>query len=51
MATRSTTRAFERLVARRDSARSRRELDDVLAGLHGEGVRADVLAAMKRQAA
>lgn len=50
-ATRSTTLAFERLAARRHSARSQRELDEVLAGRHGQGVRADVLAAWKRQAA
>lgn len=50
-ATRRTTRAFERLAARRCSAGSQRGLDEVLAGKHGEGVRADVLAAMDRQAA
>jgi hypothetical protein len=47
-APRPTTRALERLVARRHAARSRRELSAVLAGHHGAGVRADVLAAMKR---
>jgi hypothetical protein len=51
IATRSTTRAFERLAARRYSARSQRELNEALAGTHGEDVRADVLAAMNRQAA
>jgi hypothetical protein len=51
IATRTTTRAFERLAARRYSARSQRELNEALAGTHGEGVRADVLAAMNRQAA
>lgn len=50
-ATRTTTRAFERLAARRHFARGQRELNEVLAGRHGEGVRADVLAAMDRQAA
>lgn len=45
---RPTARALERLAARRRATRSRRELHAVLSGLHGEGVRADVLAAMKR---
>ena len=47
-ATRPTARALERLAARRRAARSRRELMSVLAGHHGETVRADVLAAMDR---
>ena len=47
-APRPTARALERVVARRRAARSQQELRAVLAGLHGEGVRADVLAAMKR---
>jgi len=47
-APRPTARALERLRAGRRAARSQRELHDVLAGLHGEGVRADVLAAMNR---
>jgi hypothetical protein len=46
--TRPLPRPIERLAARRSAARSRRELQAVLAGHHGEGVRADVLAAMKR---
>ena len=46
--TRPTPRAIESLVARRRAARSQRELSSILAGQHGEGVRADVLAAMKR---
>jgi hypothetical protein len=50
-APRPTTRAIERLAARRQSARSQRQLNDALAGKHGEGVRAAVLAAMDRQAA
>lgn len=50
-AIRPATRAFERLAARRQSARSQRELNEALAGKHGEGVRVDVLAAMDRQAA
>lgn len=50
-ATRPTARAFERLAGRRQSARSQRELNEALAGKHGAGVRADVLAAMDRQAA
>ena len=45
---RGPARALERLAARRRAARSQQELHAVLAGLHGEGVRADVLAAMKR---
>ena len=45
---RPTSRAVERLAARRRAARSQHELRAVLAGQHGEGVRADVLAAMKR---
>lgn len=45
---RLTARVLERLAARGRAARSRRELDAVLAGWHGQGVRADVLAAMKR---
>ena len=48
---RPTTRPLERLAARRRATRSRRELDEVLAGTHGQGVREDVLAAMERQAA
>jgi hypothetical protein len=47
-ATRPSARALERLDAAFRVAHSRRELRDALAGLHGEGVRADVLAAMKR---
>jgi hypothetical protein len=43
----STAHALERLAVRRRATRSQRELHAVLAGLHGEGVRADVLAAMK----
>ena len=39
---------IERLVAHHRTARTRRELDAVLAGLHGQGVRSDVLAAMNR---
>lgn len=46
--TRPSGRALERLDAAFRVAHSRRELRDALAGLHGEGVRADVLAAMKR---
>ena len=46
--TRPTARALEHLAARRRAARSRRELMAVLAGHHGETVRADVLAAMDR---
>jgi len=45
---RLTAGALERLVAHRRAARTQRELHAVLAGLHGKGVRADVLAAMKR---
>ena len=45
---RPTARALERLAARRRAARSARELRSVLAGEHGPGVRAEVLAAMKR---
>ena len=47
-APRPTARALERLDARRRAAHSRQELSAVLAGAHGEGVRADVLAAMRR---
>ncbi len=47
-APRPTARPLGRLDARRRAARSQRELRAVLAGAHGEGVRADVLAAMKR---
>ena len=47
-APRPTTRPLGRLAARRRAARSERVLRAVLAGQHGEGVRADVLAAMKR---
>ena len=39
---------LERLVAHRRASRIKRELDAVLAGLHGQGVRSDVLAAMNR---
>ena len=39
---------LERLVAHRRAARMKRELDAVLVGLHGPGVRSDVLAAMNR---
>ena len=45
---RSTAGALERLAARRRAVLGQRELHAILAGLHGEGVRADVLAAMKR---
>ena len=45
---RPTQRALERIVARRRAARSRLELSEILAGKHGQGVRADVLAALKR---
>ena len=45
---RFTAGALERLVSHRRAAQSQRELHAVLAGLHGQGVRADVLAAMKR---
>lgn len=47
-ALRPTARPFGRLGARRRDARSRHELRAILAGEHGAGVRADVLAAMKR---
>lgn len=47
-APRPTARPLERLAARRRAARSRQELHAILAGEHGEGVRADVLAAMRR---
>lgn len=47
-APRPTARGLERLAARRRAARSQRELNAALAGRHGEGVRADVLAAMER---
>ena len=47
----TTTRVFERLAARRQSARGEEELNEALAGKHGEGVRADVLGALDRQAA
>ena len=46
--TRPGARALERLDTHLRDARSRQELRAVLAGLHGEGVRADVLAAMRR---
>lgn len=45
---RPTASALERLVAHRRATRMQRELDAVLAGLHGQGVRSDVLAAMDR---
>lgn len=45
---RPTARSLDRLVARRRAARSRALLISVLAGEHGAGVRADVLAAMRR---
>ena len=45
---RFTAGAIERLAAHRRTARMPRELDAVLAGLHGQGVRTDVLAAMDR---
>lgn len=47
-APRSTPTPLERLAARRRAARRQKELRAVLAGEHGRGVRADVLAAMKR---
>ena len=47
-APRPTAHPLGRLDARRRAARSQQELRAVLAGEHGEGVRADVLAAMKR---
>ncbi len=47
-APRSAARPLGRLDARRRAARSQKELLAILAGEHGEGVRADVLAAMKR---
>ena len=46
---RPTARTLERLVARRRAARSRDLVRSVLAGDHGAGVRADVVAAMKRR--
>ena len=45
---RRTAGGLKRLVAPHRAARTQRELDAVLAGLHGQDVRADVLAAMKR---
>lgn len=48
---RPTARALELLATRRRASRSRRELQEVLAGTHGEGVREDVLAAMERHPA
>jgi hypothetical protein len=45
---RLTPGVLERLAAHRRTARMQRELDAVLAGLHGQGVRSDVLAAMDR---
>lgn len=39
---------LERLAARRRVTRSQKELNAVLAGHHGQGVRNDVLAAMRR---
>lgn len=45
---RPTAGALERLAARRRAARGQQELRDVLDGHHGKGVRADVLAAMRR---
>ncbi len=45
---RLTADALERLAAHRRAVRMRRELEAVLAGLHGQGVRSDVLAAMSR---
>lgn len=47
-APRPTAHPLERLVARRRAARSQQELRAALAGAHGAGVRADVLAAMRR---
>lgn len=47
-ATRLSNRTFGRLDARLRVADSDRQLRAALAGRHGEGVRADVLAAMKR---
>ena len=47
-ARRPTARALEWLVTRRRAVRTQQELRAALAGLHGEGVRADVLAAMER---
>ncbi len=47
-APRPTAGPLKRLEARRRTARSQQELRAVLAGEHGEGVRTDVLAAMKR---
>lgn len=46
---RPTARALELLSARRRATHNRRELQAILAGMHGEGVREDVLAAMERQ--
>ncbi len=45
---RLTAGVLERFVAHRRAVRMQRELDDVVAGLHGQGVRSDVLAAMDR---
>ena len=50
-APRPSARVLERLAARRRATRGHRELVAVLAGHHGESVRADVLAAMDRSAA
>jgi len=47
-ARRPTTRALQRLAARRHAARRQRDLTAVLAGQHGETVRAEVLAALNR---
>ena len=46
---RLTAGVLERLVAHRPAARMQPELDAVLAGLHGQGVRSDVLASMTRE--
>lgn len=45
---RLTASVLGRLVAHRRATRMQRELDAVLAGQHGPGVRSDVLAAMNR---
>ena len=45
---RRPARVLQRFAAHRRAARGQQELQAVLAGLHGEGVRADVLAAMQR---
>ncbi len=47
-APRPTASPLVRLAARRRAARSQQELRAILAGEQGEGVRADVLAAMRR---